>query len=106
MVKVNGERYPGRSLYMIAAGLQRHLAESGNAILLLSQNDRRLDINKFILYEYYYDSGVDRTRFFESLDLEISDELLSNMVLPDSCNSAKVVMSGSVFNNCTFNLSK
>jgi len=41
VVKVNGERYPGRSLYMIVAGLQRHLAESGNAISLLSQNDRR-----------------------------------------------------------------
>ncbi|XP_031573097.1 zinc finger MYM-type protein 4-like [Actinia tenebrosa] len=44
VVKVNGERYPGRSLYMIVAGLQRHLAESGNAISLLSQNDRRLNI--------------------------------------------------------------
>ena len=41
VVKVNGERYPRRSLYMIVAGLQRHLAESGNAISLLSQNDRR-----------------------------------------------------------------
>ena len=64
VVKVNGDRYPGRSLYMIVAGLQRHLAESGNAILLLSQNDRRLDVNKFILYEYEYDSGFDCTRLF------------------------------------------
>ena len=34
--KINGERYPGRSLYMIVAGLQRHLGESGNAIRLVN----------------------------------------------------------------------
>ena len=30
VVKVNGERYPGRSLYTIAAGLQRHLGEKSD----------------------------------------------------------------------------
>ena len=42
MVKVNGERYPGRSLYIIVAGLQRHLGESGNAIRLVNQDEARL----------------------------------------------------------------
>jgi hypothetical protein len=36
------ERYPGRSLYMIAAGLQRHLGECGNTIRLLNQDEARL----------------------------------------------------------------
>ena len=42
VVKVIGERYPGRSLYMIVAGLQRHLGESGNAIRLVNQDEKRL----------------------------------------------------------------
>ena len=42
VVKVNGERYPGRSLYIIVAGLQRHLGESGNAIRLVNQDEARL----------------------------------------------------------------
>ena len=40
--KINGERYLGRSLYMIVAGLQRHLGESGNAIRLVNQDEARL----------------------------------------------------------------
>ena len=38
----------------------------------------------------------------ESLDFDVADELLANMTIPDSFNVNKVVMSGSVFNNCTF----
>ena len=40
----------------------------------------------------------------ESLDFDVSDEMLANMVIPGSSNVNKVVMSGSVFNNCTFHL--
>lgn len=42
-VKVNGEMIysPKLSRYMVIAGLQRHLAESGNNISLLRQNDIR-----------------------------------------------------------------
>jgi hypothetical protein len=42
VAKANGERYPVRSLYMIAAGLQRHLGECGNTIRLLNQDEARL----------------------------------------------------------------
>lgn len=42
----------------------------------------------------------------ESLDFEVADELLGNMVLPDTYNVEKVVRSVSVFNNCTFHFNK
>ena len=42
MAKVNGQRYLGRSLYIMTAGLQRHIGESGNDIRQLNQAKARL----------------------------------------------------------------
>ena len=42
IVKENGEKYPSRSLYMIASGLQRHLAENCSIIRLLNRDEPRL----------------------------------------------------------------
>jgi hypothetical protein len=41
--KVEGERYPSRSLYSICCGLQRHLDDinAGDAIKVLSKNESR-----------------------------------------------------------------
>ena len=41
--KVDGERYPSRSLYSICCGLQRHLDDinAGDAIKVLSKNESR-----------------------------------------------------------------
>ena len=52
VAKANGERYPGRSLYMIAAGLQRHLGESGNAIRLLNQDEARLVKSDYFIMHF------------------------------------------------------
>ena len=40
------------------------------------------------------------------LDFEMSDELIRDIVSPDSSRRANVMMSESVFNNCTFNFGK
>ena len=42
----------------------------------------------------------------ELLDVEMSDELIHDIVSPDTSRQANVMMSESVFNNCTFNFGK
>ena len=42
----------------------------------------------------------------ELLDFGMSDELIRDIVSPDTSRRANVMMSESVFNNCTFNFGK
>ena len=42
----------------------------------------------------------------ELLDFVTSDEWIHGIVLPDTSRQANVMMSRSVFNNCTFNFGK